>query len=234
MSDGSRIPRRIEEFNSYIANTSAYLRAGTPTNAERLGILTDECAQWVAFSTEWVPLYVRYSDKKNSRTTAIKDQLMLIINECTELDRSCRLLDRIAASPNVTITDMETFNIKKGVLQKTTRTVPVTPISEPVVAGIQPIGGGSVSIKCHTATGRRPSIFGEANCVQYSYQVGGAPPVAADAAGLSRGISTKASFILPLGPENSAKYLYIFFQWYNTKHPELAGPWSLMQTILIL
>jgi hypothetical protein len=235
MTTGTRIPRGIEDFNPYIANTNAYLLAGTPTtNAVRLGILPDEVSQWSDIATTWSPLYVKYSDKKNSRTTAIKDQLLSLIDQCVELDLTCHLLDRIAASPNVTIEDMGAFNIKKGILMKTTRSIPQTPITEPVTVTIQPLGGGSITIKCYSTTGERAAIYDDADSVQFVYQVGGTPPVAADVSGLEKDISTKAIFTLALGSSSSAKYLYIYFRWYDTKRPNLAGPWSAMQTTLIL
>lgn len=74
MSNGPRIPRTIILFNPYLANTADYLMSGTPTtNADRLGVLPVEVEQWQAFVTAWVPIYTKYIDKKNSRTTSIKD-----------------------------------------------------------------------------------------------------------------------------------------------------------------
>jgi len=233
MADRTRIPRGIDDFNPYIINTNAYLLAGVPTNAVRLGILTTETDKWTGFLNEWTPLYLKYSDKKNGRTTAVKDGLLYIIDQCVELDQTSHILDRIAASPAVSIADMETFNIRKGVLQKTTRSVPVTPISEKVAAAIQPLGGGSVAIKCHNSTSRA-SILDGADSVQFVYQVGDVPPTSAEAPGMMKDISTRAAFTLDLGAENATKHLYIFFRWYNTKHPDLASPWSAMQSTLIL
>lgn len=235
MTSKARIPRTFEEFNTYITTTSSYMADGTPTtNAVRLGLLDAEVAQWTALGTEWSPLFVKYGDKKNSRTTAIKDQMLLIVDNVVNLDQTQHILDRIAASPNVTIADMETFNIKKGVLQKTTRTVSTTPINEAVVSGIQLLGGGSVAIKCRTTSGERASICEGADCVQYNYMVGTTPPTSADDQALKSGLSTKASFNLVLGAASSEKKLYIYFRWNNTKHPELAGPWSALQTTLIV
>jgi hypothetical protein len=235
MGTGSRMPRGIEDFNSYIVNTTAYLTAGTPTtNADRLGVLPAETAQWVSLHAEWVPLYVKYDDKRNSRTTAVKDQLLNIIDRCVDLDQDNHLLDRIAASPNVTITDLGVFNIRKGMLQKSTRTTPQTIISEPVIASLQPQGGGSVLVKCYSTTGERACIFDDADSVQFLYIVGDTPPASAEVEGLNRDLSTKATFTLSLGAGKAGKHLYIYFRWYNTKYPALAGPWSVLQTTLIL
>jgi len=233
MTNTSRIPRGIIVFNSYIANTSVFLTAGTPTNAERLGILPTEAAQWVDINNDWAPLMIKYSDKKNTRTVAVKDQLYQLIDKCVELDQNCHLLDRIAASPNVTIADLELFGIKRGMLQSN-RSKPSSTITEPLSAILQPLGGGSMNVKCYSPSGQRAGIFDEADSVQYVYTVGNTPPESADAIGLTKEISTKAIFTLPLGSVSSGKMLYIYFRWYNTKHPTLAGPWSNLQTILIL
>ncbi len=234
MTVATRIPRGIDDCSQYLISTNKYLDSGTPNNADRLGILPEETVKWKGLTNRYQPLYLLYSDKKNSRTTAIKDQLLSIIDEVTDLDQTSHLLDRIAASPNVTIADMETFNIKKGVLQKTTRSVATTPLTNRVAAAIHPLGGGSVTIKCRNLSSERAGIDEGANCVQYAFKVGETAPVSADAENMRREISTKASFILALGSATSAQNLYIYFRWYNTKHPDLAGPWSALMTTLIL
>ena len=102
MTVAPRIPRGIDDCSQYLVSTNNYLDSGTPNNAERLGILPEEAVKWSGLTNRYQPLYLLYSDKKNSRTTAVKDQLLSIIDEVTDLDQSCHLLDRIAASPNVT------------------------------------------------------------------------------------------------------------------------------------
>jgi len=234
MTVAPRIPRGIDDCSQYLISTNKYLESGTPSNAERLGVLPEEAVKWSGFTNRYLPLYLLYSDKKNSRTTAIKNQLLSIIDEVANFDQRSHLLDRIAASPNVTIADMSTFNIKKGVLQKTTRSVATTPLTNQVAAAIHPIGGGSVDIRCRNLSGERASIEEGANCVQYAYTVGEKAPVSADAENLRRDISTRASFILALGSISSRQSLFIYFRWYNTKHPDIAGPWSALMTTLIL
>lgn len=234
MSDGCRIPRGIDAFNPYIINTSNYLKEGTPTNAERLGLTTRESGQWDMINNNWGPLYLLYSDKKNTRTTAVTDQLSNLIKQCVTLDQTSHILDRIAASANVTIVDLEVFNIKKGALQKTTRTIPVTPIADLVTATLQPIGGGSVRVKCYSPNGQRAAIHDDADAVQYAYTVGTTPPASVKAEELIKDLSSKGGFTMSLGAENSAQYLYIYFRWINTRHPELNGPWSPLNTTLLL
>lgn len=234
MSEGSRIPRGIDDYNSYINNTTAYLKTGTPTNAERLGVSTEELAKWEGFLTAWNPLYVKYSDKKNGRTIAVTDQLHNLIDQCTLFNQTNHILDRIAASANVTIVDMETFNIKRGMLQKPTRTIPVSAITEMLTVTLQAIGGGSVAIKCYGVSAQRAGILEGADSVQYAYLVGTTPPASVKAPGLIIDLSTRAIFTLALGAENRAQYLYIYFRWYSTKRPGLSGPWSDLNSTLLL
>jgi len=233
MSDTTRIPRNVEGFNPYIINTNNYLLDGEPTNADRLGILPAESDKWTGFATEWPPLYLKYRDKKNNRTTLIKDKLLEILNKCVEYDQENHILDRIAASPNVMIADLEAFNIKKGVLQKQTRTISLKPIDEAVVASVKSLDSGIFAIKCRHSGKTRASIFSEANTVQYAYLIGDKAPASGDDLGLKKEVSTKASFRLKIGADNTEKHLYTYFRWYNTVHPDLAGPWCSVITTLI-
>ncbi|HEY5589757.1 MAG TPA: hypothetical protein VIK55_01955 [Paludibacter sp.] len=234
MPDRSRIPRAIDQFNNYLSNTNSYLVALNSANAIRLGILPDEVTRWTGFVCAWNPLYLKYIDEKGSRTTVITDHLHSIITSCVIFDQTNHLLDRIAASPVVTVSDMEIFNIKKGILLKTKHTRPQAALTEPLFASIQPIGGGNVSIKCRSASGGRAAIFAGADAIQFNYAIGDPAPGFAEAYGLKSEISSRATINLALSPASSGKHLYIYLRWYLVKHPTLAGPWSSVQTVLVL
>jgi len=235
MGNTTRIPRTINRFDTYLENGVRYLQAGTPvTNASRLAIQEEEVTTLTSYYSEWSPLYLLYTDKKNSRTTAVTEQLHLIINKTVDYDHQQHLLDRIASSPNVTVTDLDTFNIKGSLLAKTTRTKPGKAISELVLSEINQLGGGELAIRCRTAEGGRAAILQGADCVEFRYRVDEQAPASVNDEGLKSGISTKASFTISLGAENSGKYAYLYFRWYNTKYPNLGGPWSSLNTALIL
>ena len=241
----SRIPRGIDSFNTYINNTNTYMLvaiAAAPPNWTRLGWTSSEMGQWTATVALWNPLYAKYSDKKASRTAVITGQLHTIIKNTAQLDKTIHLLDRIASSSVVTAADMTTFHIKKGVLASAA-SHSHTALTDVVYSGFSALGGGDVQVKCRSAhDSKRPSITDGATCVQYTYLV--APVAVAPAVAvvptspldvsLTKESSTKASFILHAGADNSGKNLYVYFRWYNAKHPELAGPWSVLQTLLIL
>ena len=234
MATSPRIPRNNDEFNKYFIKMCSYLSQGTPTNAERLGVLPEEVTKLTGFATQWTPIYSKFSDKRNGRTIASRDELGQIMFEVTDYEQKNRILDRIAASPNVTVEDLGVFNINSRILQKTKRTGAATRINEPVTITFQLLGGGSMTVKCYSSTAQRSGIFSEADSVQYVYKVGGTAPTSTDDIEMIKELSTRGTFPLDLGSGNSGKSLYIYFRWYCTKHPELAGPWSALQTSLIL
>ena len=235
MPDRSRIPRLISTFNTYILNTSRYLAEGTPVNnATRLGLTEAEANRWAELAEEWKPLYSLYSNKALSRTIAIKEQLLEIIRKTVQLDRTNHILDRIGASAQATIEDAGEFRIKRGVAEKKNRTIPIASIKEAVTVSFKPIGGGMMKVKCYGISALRAGIIQHVDCVQFRYKVGKTPPDSADEPGLEKDLSSRATFILTLGPGSSANYLYIYFRWYNTRHPRLAGPWSGLNITMIL
>jgi hypothetical protein len=235
MGTGTRIPRSINEFGTYISSTNIYLSSGArQSNGLRLGISPEEMVQWKAFEENFSPLLLLYNDVANSRTRAIRNNLIEIIDKTIAYDQANHILDRIAASPNATVYDLGAFNINGGVPTKTTRSRSITIIREPVSVTFQQLGGAIIAIKCYSTTGARAAIFGEADSVQFMYKTGTVPPTSTNEDGLKSGLSTKGSFNLELNPEYKGKYLFIYFRWYNTKHPEMSGPWSELQTTMIV
>ena len=228
----TRVPQTISEFNVYVNNALDYLNNGEPQkNSVRLTITEGEVTLLTGIVDRWKPLYGLYTDKEKTRTPLVVAQLQDLMTEFNDLNQSKHLLNRIAASANVTVEDLKTFNIKSGLAK---RSVAVQPIQETINVSIQLLGGGSVTFKCRAEGSSHASIIDQANGIQYTYLGGTTPPTSADDAGLFRDISTKATFTLSLGSGSSTKYLYIYFRWYNTKHPELAGPWTRLVSTLIV
>ena len=227
----SRVPLTIVSFNPYVNNAVDYLNAGTPKTYVRFGVTENEMTLLNGIVTQWNPLYALYSDKEKTRTSLVVAQLQDLMEEFNALNQSNHLLDRIAASANVTIEDLKTFNIK---VPSGKRSVGVQPIQMGVNVSVQLLGGGSATFKCREEGSSSASIIDGADSIQFAYMVGSTPPESVDAVGIIFGITTRATFTLALGTGASTKYLYIYFRWYNTKHPELAGPWSRMLTTIIV
>ncbi len=242
MSDRSIISRSIDEFNTYLLRTAAYLLLGTPTNWSRFGWSSTENAQWQAFLTAWRPLYALYSDKKGGYTTGIRDQLLQIIEDCINLCNTNHLLLSIQATRNVTITDLQTFNLPTDEVTGETPhhiTARIAPATDLVYPTLKPMGGGVVRCKCFTEaaqSGRAHKLEGF-DIVEYRYEIiaqGAALPTDPSLTTLIGGHSSRASFLLPTGTNNGGKVLVIFFRWAHSKHPNLDGPWSVCAITTIL
>lgn len=212
-------------FNDYINVNVAYLQQGdTEKNWTRLGLLQADMTWMQDLLQHWNTLYALYIDKKGSRTTEVTNGLKSDIDKMLDYNQSQNLLDRIAASLNATTVDLDKFNIRKASRQTSKGTFRA--IEEVVDPTIEPIRGGVLSIKCYSIESSRPSILSEANCVQLSYIVQTDVPQSPDDAGMIHEVSSRASFSINLGPENSGKRVHIFLRWFSTVHPESAGPWS--------
>jgi len=227
----SRVPQTIISFNPYVNNATDYLNAGTPKTHVRLGITENEMTLLNGIVTQWNPLYALYSDKEKTRTSLIVAQLQDLMEEFNDLNQSNHLLDRIASSADVTIEDLKTFNIK---VPSGKRSIGVQPIQVGIDVTIQLLGGGSITFKCREKGSSSASIIEGADSIQFAYMVGTTPPESVDVVGIIFSITTRATFTLALGTGASTKYLYIYFRWYNAKHPELAGPWSRVVSTIIV
>ena len=235
MKGSPRIPRSITKFHRFITATTAYLAAGTPTtNGTRLNWQTTDTTQWTAINTTWQTSYVKFLDEDNARTKAVSRSLKSLIKKCVKLDVDNHLLDRIASSASVTPLDLQTFNINSGEMQKASRSVMQVTISTIVEITIKQISGGAMALKCGNSDDTRIHIIDGATCVQYAYVIGDIAPLSVTDKGLEYGMSTRASFTLKLNPSSIGKKLFIYFRWNNIKHPEYAGPWNNLTTVIIL
>jgi hypothetical protein len=228
----SCIPRNKEKFNNYVHSTNIYLGEGTPPNGKRLNIPEPHMVIWDGILTRWIGHYEKYLDKINSCTPAVINELNSIIDEAHNFDETTHFTARIAIADNATQTDFEMFHIPTGSGQKKGRTNQ-TPITDLVEMVLKPLGGASVSVKCY-GKGSRAAILDGANGVQYRYMVGVAAPTSAADKMLDTDVSSKSTFVLATGASNVGLQLYIYFRWYHTKHPEIAGPWSRLQTVILL
>lgn len=226
------IPSKISSFNVFIRKTDTLLQAGDPKRYIQLGISESAATAWHTFNTQWVNLYDKYIDPYNTRTPAVTDGLYAVIEGARTFEIENRMIVRISISENATAADFEAFNINTRNLRPT-RSIPQSPIEELVEVKLTPIGGGSVSIKCY-GSGQRAAIISPADSVQYRYTIGAIAPTSADDDNLEMNISTKGAFMLQGGVACEGKRLYIYFRWYNTKHPDIAGPWSQLQTTIVL
>jgi hypothetical protein len=238
MAGKTRVPGDNALFNNYLNTTGSYIATGTPTtNGVRLGLTTTNVTDWVAGVTNWHDnIYPKYVNA-DTRTKTVVKQVQNFKKEFKTFANP--LLNIMAASPNATEADEEVFNF---ITKRKKPTIPTTPISEQCYCTARVIGGGEIKFGFRTATDtKRPSLAEGADCVQIAYVLfdfgaGAAEPTPAptpDTKGMVKEFHTKSQFMLSLGVENIGRRLLLFSRWYNTKHPELAGPWSPITVVLI-
>jgi len=250
MATTSRIPRKIADFSPYINDTTAYLastempvafkknsaEATAPvplpiTNWQRLGLLQTEFTLWKNYLDDWTPLYPQYTQKKEKRTTSIKDQLLEVQEEF--IDFAQPLLNRIQYSPNAVMQDYEVFNIKGGTLRDDVPSRSHTPIDLEVKFSMKPIGGSKVKFSCNAIEeGNRAGIPDVADAVEVYYKVGDPVPNNYGECPTNY-ISTKAIFTLTLPADSEGKKIYAFCRWIVLSDPGRSGPFSSMNRVVV-
>jgi len=261
MPDRSIIPRNIKGFNLYIRQTCAYLIIGTPANSVRYNWSSTQVSDWQNFLTDWLALYFLYEDKKGGYTTSGKNDLLAIIDNAIIYAQTNKLIELIKATAVLTSKDCSTWHLPanlalpagaKHQLVETAETNKTEPTTEGVYPKLKPKTGGFVRIEAYTesAEGGRPRKLDGFDLLEYAYAVFYSDtdnlPVSINDPRLTKGHSSKASFVLPtanitqnlpalaVGTVAPAKVLVIFFRWAKSKHPTLAGPWcGVFSTVLL-
>jgi hypothetical protein len=233
-----RIPRNIAGFHAYLMQTTAYLsiNTGGTANWQRLGWTQEEMRTWAGANNEWLNMYVKYADKKLTRTTAIKDKLHKIKNDLIAYEQEHKLLNRIESSPEAVLDDWEAFHIKTREL----RDNEPSPVhgshlgTGAPIAAMKNMGGAIIDLRFRrTADQTRPSLP-NGFAAEISYQIGGAVPVSPDAAGMKNKISSKARFQFDAGMSNLGKTLYVFARFkHKTNEAAYPSPWTNLMQIII-
>jgi len=256
----TRIPETDSPFNSYINATASALADGTPTGADRLGLVATQAAEWEAYRVSWNVQYALAENEATS-TRAVTNEKNRIRKDFTAF--ASPLLTAFSVNPNLTEADRLTFRIPRPDRTPTAR----GKINDDAYALIKPVGGGSIQVKVRTdADSSRASRHPLADAVEVRYAllpasaVGGtapedptapAPTNTPTVGGEARAsvgnvipvsaldcplvfISTKATFLMVLGPQHSGKRFYAFFRWVNLSNPANSGEWGLLYQTLVL
>ena len=245
------IPRDIKGFNQFINQTCAYLVQGVPTNAVRFNWTTAYLSAWQAFLTAWAPLFLLYSNKKESYTTVTRTKLEGIIANAIIYARTNKLIELVKATASLNADDCVMFNLPKTLVVPSISTHAVAISKEPdktiviqeaVYPKLNPSIGGFLQIKGFTnitKSGRAHKLKGF-DLLEYAIGVfnsgtGGLPTHATDPR-LTLGHSSKASFVLSTaaltanipalaaGTTEPLRMAVIFFRWAKSKHPTLDSP----------
>jgi hypothetical protein len=158
------------------------------------------------------------------------------------------LLNRMSGSAVITNADRLKLNIADPDKVHTKKSVG---IQATCFVSVKMLGGCDVRFLCRSSsdTSRASRAVGS-DAVEICYS--SIPLPAPDAAGginsaskskpkqlagpseaAVREIHTKAIFIIHFGDNNLGNNLQFFVRWINTKHPELSGPWSQLNSIII-
>lgn len=229
MPDGSRVPGKISAFNEYIDSTDKLLQSvnkatGNPYYVD-YGIDAATAAQWSSRRINWDKnVYAAYINPTTS-TSIAKENVQHFIKDFRVFARP--VLAKIVASGVAGSQEEQTFRFK---LVRKDPTTHRTAIKKDCSAGFRSLGGGRYKITClaDKEAGRAHKVEG-ADSVQFAYTISPQPPKPSptpDDGTMTLAIATRAIFIQNFGSANLACWLTIYFRWYNTKHPLLAGPWS--------
>ncbi|MCW5908895.1 MAG: hypothetical protein KIS94_13610 [Chitinophagales bacterium] len=165
MATERRIPAKDSDFNSYLGTTVTALNTGTPNGAERLGLTTAEHNEWIDYFNQWSANYALYVNP-DTRTKTITDQKNSIKEAFGNFARP--LLNRIAASPNLTPSDRNTFNLP----ERDTTPTPRGPIYEAPIANFKSLGGGKMEVRVQRDTdATRASLHPLADGVELRYTI---------------------------------------------------------------
>ena len=239
----SRITDSIPKFNTYINDTDDTLQAissGAIHNWERLGLTLANANDWHDKRVYLRDtLYPKYSSPAQS-TALVKKEVHDFMDSFRTFGNP--LLDIMAASPNANGGDEIIFNFKIG---KAPAHHPTTPIDITVVYEGTPLGGGDYKFSCRTpGDGGHGSMAPDADTIQLAYMfIGNSKPIPPvdgsedvpnpETPGMILCSFTKAIFTLHGGVANVGKSAVVYLRWYNSKHPDLAGPWSAVKKIVL-
>ncbi len=221
----SRVPDTIGQFNLYINSTDKFLQEGSPVaNWQRLGLTLQEANDWTAKRVFWRDtLYKAYTSSATSTSLAKKS-----VNNFMKTFRAFAspIINAIAVNRDATSEDAAIFRF---VLKRSKRTFRRVAISDELMLKALHVRGGVFTIKCRipTAEGRARKADG-ADAIQVAYRISDTKPIGADD-GTIKEIFTKTIFQIDAGIGNQGKKIFIMARWYNTKHPQLASPWTVAE-----
>ena len=237
----SIISKEPATFNTYIINTNARQLAINPVTTNPFFVDYGWTPlQSSAYKTDWRDkwvndIYPKYIDPLQS-TGNQKLLTHQFINDFDIWVHEEKLLDKIKASDVFTQTESTIWNID---FERDIPTPLSAPITAQIFASVAGRGMGKFDIRVReTQDSSRASVAREAgaNCVQFAWGVIDEPENAITDPNdklLQKATSTKAHFEFDAGSENQARWLVIYFRWFNTSYPQYAGGWSTLHLQVI-
>ncbi|MEI6853865.1 MAG: hypothetical protein WCL06_13545 [Bacteroidota bacterium] len=240
----SRIPQKQLLFITYLVLVNDYLQTIQPGATEARGIVLGMSIAELAALKAFVKSFISgdpdepgiWDIHKNKDTKTQKSTAMMKSTK-KEFGVFFRpLLNRMNASPNITVADRIILEISDP---NPAHTRPKKRIQENCYANALAIGHGFVKMECRSSSdSKRASRPARATGVEVAWC-----KAKSDASGnfvipdpetvATRFISTKASFELILPNEYVCTVVYLWVRWINSKYPDLPGLWSAAITISI-
>ena len=237
MAKQRAFPTTREGKNSYYTSVLAYLILNATrllVSSGRMNALTALMGS-VSTPDTWLYLWPKYILKKGKRTSDVTEALNILIKQIESLLAE---IYRNIPEELWTVTDRSTFQRKTGA--HAAHTIHTEPISELCSVLLKAMGGSAVNAKCRTnEDSTRASKAEGADAVEFAYRID--PPLPPDPEHpempkyyliknhddkTTRITYSKANITTQFGEDSAGNMLQGFARWVNTKHPNLAGPWT--------
>ncbi len=256
MKSHGRIPMKLETFITFIVLVDEYLHTIFPGSTDPRGIELGMTTAELAILKDWVIKFVSgdpahpgiwdLHKNKQKKTQTTRQNMVDSQKQFAAFFRP--VLTRMSGSALITNDDRDTLNIAHPV---TTHTRPTTPIKAECMIGIRMLGQGKVRFVCKASEDEaRASKPEGANAVEIALLsrpvittepdkdnilVSKVRPKSMQGPGEANSVRifTKSIFIIQFPDSELGNDLQLFGRWINTNYPDLAGPWSGLQTVLI-
>jgi hypothetical protein len=243
-----RIPGKMAAFVTYVIVVNDYLHmiesGATNPRGIILGMTTAELAALDAFALSLMsgdPAHPGIWDLHSHKETKTQVTSADMAKAKKEIGQFFRpLLNRMNTSAELTGKDRVALQLSDPV---TTHKTPEKRISEQCFANIKMLGGGDLLFECRfNNDSKRTGKPALADAVEFAWcqEVTASDSTESDSPTVpdpdtvaNRSISTKASFFHALGGNYVGKRVHMWFRWINTKHPNLSGSWSVVNSPVV-
>jgi hypothetical protein len=250
-----RISSVMVKFIIYLINVNTYLQSTLPGDTDPRGIMLGMTDAELAALKDWVkkfvsgdPLHPGFWDLHSVKDTKNHLTRMNMMQGMKEFKIFFRpLLNRMSGSAVINNADRGKLNIAEPV---TTHKKKAEQIVATCFVDVSMLGGCSLRFECRaSADSKRASKAEHSDAVEIWYsslpvivtnQGDNQPPVKIKPKQLigpseaaMHAIFTRAIFIMNFPDQDSGNNLQFFVRWINTKHPEVNGPWSQLNSIII-
>jgi hypothetical protein len=251
-----RVPKRNADFVDYVMTGDTYLHktesGSTDPRGKILGMTTQELTVYADFAAKLVsgdhlnPGIWDLHSNKETRTQVTSAMLRKTKKEFNKFFRP--LLNRMNTSTALNENDRIALRLSDPV---ESRKKPSLRIPETCFVNVTILGHGQLKFECRKNNdGKRSGRPVDANAVEGAYCKLVPDTTDAEQSGSSestpastkfpqpdtihnRIISTKAGFMLSLDESYVGESVLLWFRWINTMHPELAGNWSAVVSVVV-